>query len=70
MLVSRAVAEAIDDVRRGLSTDIQFTTDFVPGPNIETDRIRLTQIVSNLVGNAAKFAHQDVHCSAHPAGDH
>ena len=68
--VPGVVAEAIDDVRRGLSTDIQLTTDFVPGPSIQTDRIRLTQIVSNLVGNAAKFAHQDVHCSAHPAGDH
>ena len=68
--VPGAVAEAIDEVRRGASRDVRITTDFVPGPSIDTDRVRLTQIVSNLVGNAAKFARQDVRCSAHPAGDH
>ena len=68
--VPGAVAEAIDEVRRGASRDVRITTEFVPGPSIDTDRVRLTQIVSNLVGNAAKFARQDVRCSAHPAGDH
>ena len=68
--VRGAVAEGIDEVRRGASRDVRITTEFVPGPSIDTDRVRLTQIVSNLVGNAAKFARQDVRCSAHPAGDH
>lgn len=68
--VPGAVAEAIDEVRRGASRDVRITTDLVPGPSIESDRVRLTQIVSNLVGNAAKFARQDVRCSAHSAGDH
>jgi len=68
--VPGVVAEAIDEVSRIASREVRITTDFVPGPSIDTDRVRLTQIVSNLVGNAAKFARQEVRCSAHPARDH
>jgi signal transduction histidine kinase len=62
--VPDAVADAIDDVSRGAPDDIVIVQQLDGGPPAATDRVRLMQIVSNLVGNAAKFAEGEVRCTA------
>lgn len=64
------IGDAVEEVRRGSQRDVSITTDIASGPAVDTDRVRLTQIVSNLLGNAAKFARGEVRCSARPTADH
>ena len=68
--VPGVIADAVEEVRRGIQRDVSITTDLASGPPVGTDRVRLTQIVSNLLGNAAKFARGEVRCSARPAAGH
>jgi signal transduction histidine kinase len=68
--VPAAISDAVEEVRRGSQRDVSITTDLASGPAVGTDRVRLTQIVSNLLGNAAKFARAEVRCSARPAAGH
>ena len=68
--VPAVLADAVDEVRRGIGRDVSITTELTSGPPAHTDPVRLTQIVSNLLGNAAKFARGEVHCAVRPAADH
>jgi PAS domain S-box-containing protein len=65
--VPGTVRDAIEDVRRLAPPEVSIVSALDPGPAIGTDRVRLTQIVLNLLGNAAKFARSEVRCAAHPA---
>ncbi|HYB28915.1 MAG TPA: PAS domain-containing sensor histidine kinase [Solirubrobacteraceae bacterium] len=64
-----AVADAVDEVRRSVAGEVSISAELSSGPAIETDRVRLVQIVSNLVVNAAKFARGKVSCSARPEAE-
>ena len=68
--IADVVADAVDEVGRGVRRDVAITTDVASGPAVVTDRVRLTQIVSNLLGNATKFAQREVRCAARRAADH
>ena len=65
--VPATVTETVEEVRK--ISAVPIVVDMTAGPSIGTDRIRLTQIVSNLLGNAVKFARGEVRCRARPATD-
>lgn len=68
--VSDAVREAADEVvRAGAVEGKELTIDVVEGPQLESDRDRLIQILANLLGNAAKFAAGKIRCCAEPSRD-
>lgn len=68
--VPAVIADVVEEVKRGIRRDVSIGTDLESGPAVGTDRVRLTQIVSNLLGNAAKSARGEVRCSARPAAGH
>jgi signal transduction histidine kinase len=67
--VAAAVREAAREAASGSPGDVELAVDVDPGPPIHGDYVRLTQIVSNLLGNAFKFAQSSVRCSARLDGD-
>lgn len=64
--VADAILQAVDHVRRGNPTAAEVTirSDVQPGPAWTGDRLRLEQIVTNLLVNAVRFADSSVECRA------
>ena len=67
--VAATVREAVHEAASSRTTDVELAVDVTPGPPIHGDHLRVTQIVSNLLGNALKFARSRVRCSARFEGD-
>ena len=62
--VAGAVMGVVADVRAGTGDAIEIRTDVVDGAAWNGDRLRLEQIVTNLVSNGVKFASGLVLCRA------
>ena len=56
--ISEVVASAIDDIRRRVD-DSNIKFEYTPKKTVvEADRMRISQVISNLLGNAVKFTKQ------------
>jgi signal transduction histidine kinase len=67
--VGAAVRDAAHEAATAATAEVDLSVDVAPGPPIRSDYVRLCQIVTNLLGNACKFANGSVRCSARFDGD-
>ncbi len=66
--VTASIEGVIADLRSSQTGSVVISEDLTPGVPWLGDRLRLEQIITNLLGNALKFASTTVACSASVAG--
>ena len=53
--INDTIVKVISDARLGLSTDVSIVPNLDENVQIEADRDRITQVLTNIIGNAVKF---------------
>jgi signal transduction histidine kinase len=67
--IAATVREVVQDAANSRRAGVEMALDLGPGPPLRGDHLRVTQIVSNLLANAFKFATSSVRCSARCDGE-
>ena len=62
--VGEVLGDVVAEFAPGVPEGVELASEIDPGPRLDSDPLRVSQIVSNVLGNALKFADSRVSCSA------